>query len=83
MNFLNIGKENIREAKLSLKSQIKYINVLIEHLNAHNLSNKQNSLIAAFCLHRYFSLGLPKDAEEMVQKLYEQAQEIEKNNSKH
>lgn len=58
--------KNIQEAKLSLKSHIKFFESLLGHIKGNNEMLKARAMWATWCLHRYINDGLIADIEKAM-----------------
>lgn len=57
---------NVYEAKKSLKAHIKFMEVLIQHLNGNDQVLKGRAMFASWCLHRYFQDRLVPDIQQAI-----------------
>ena len=57
---------NIQEAKLSIKSHIKFFESLLGHIKGNNEMLKARAMWATWCLHRYINDGLMVDIEHAM-----------------
>jgi hypothetical protein len=57
---------NIQEAKLSIKSHIKFFESLLGHIKGNNEVLKARSMWASWCLHRYINDQLVFDIEKAM-----------------
>jgi hypothetical protein len=58
---------NVKEAKNSLKSHIKFFESLLKHLNGTDEVMKGRAMWAAWCLHRYINDRLIGEIEKAMQ----------------
>ena len=58
--------DNVREAKKSLKSHIKFLESLIKHLQFGDNVMRGRAMWASWCLHRYINDGLISDIEKAM-----------------
>ena len=57
---------NIQEAKLSLKSHIKFFESLLGHIKGNNEVLKARAMWASWCFHRYINDQLVFDIEKAM-----------------
>jgi hypothetical protein len=57
---------NVYEAKKSLKTHIKFFDVLLKHLDGENEEIKRSTMWATYCLHRYINDRLLVDINRAV-----------------
>jgi hypothetical protein len=60
---MNQDEKNVYEAKNSLKSHIKFLETLLEHIKKDDPILKGRAMWATWCLHRYINDGLINDIE--------------------
>ena len=58
--------DNVREAKKSLKSHIKFFESLLHHIRFGEEQMKARAMWATWCLHRYINDGLIEDIEKAM-----------------
>ena len=58
--------DNIKEAKQSIKSHIKFFESLLSHLNGADPVLKGRAMWASWCLHRYMNDSLVSDIQEAM-----------------
>ena len=57
---------NIQEAKLSIKSHIKFFESLLKHISGNDQELRGRSMWASWCLHRYINDKLIIDIEQAM-----------------
>lgn len=57
---------NLREAKKSLKSHIKFFESLLKHIQFGEEQMKSRAMWATWCLHRYINDGLIEDIKKAM-----------------
>jgi hypothetical protein len=57
---------NVTEAKQSLKSHIKFLEALLDHVKGEDEIMKGRAMWTTWCLHRYINDGLIKDLEKAM-----------------
>jgi hypothetical protein len=59
---------NVLEAKRSLKDHIKFMEILIKHLNGPDKLLRGRATWAAWCIHRYLNDKLIGDIQDAIKK---------------
>lgn len=59
-------EKNLQDAKLSVKSHIKFFEALLTHLKGSDPVLKGRAMWAAWCLHRYINDNLISDIEQAM-----------------
>lgn len=54
---------NVLDAKRSLKAHIQFMETLLKGLNETDKTIRERSLVAAWCLHNYFSFNFMNDIQ--------------------
>jgi hypothetical protein len=57
---------NLLEAKHSIKENIKFFQMLLEHLKGPDKALRGRAIIAAWCVHRYMNDKLLDDVEKAM-----------------
>lgn len=63
---MNDENNNVYEAIISLKSQIKFFQSLLQHVRGANEVFKARAMWATWCLHRYLNNELANDIEKAM-----------------
>lgn len=58
--------DNVREAKKSLKSHIKFLESLLNHVRFGDELMRGRAMWASWCIHRYLNDGLITDIEKAM-----------------
>ena len=59
-------EDNVKDAKRSLKSHIKFLESLLFHLRGEDIVLKGRAMWASWCLHRYINNELINDIEKAM-----------------